>query len=129
MTLIILLSIYISLFDLWHHRITNLSIVLISALLLIEGNFQIYFLTGILFFGVLLLMGIFGGVGGGDVKLLVAVALVAIPVEAITIYLSFLVVAISILTVLTIAVRFRIRGDIALAPAICASYLAFLLSR
>jgi hypothetical protein len=129
MTLIILLSIYISLFDLWHHRITNLSIVLISALLLIEGNFQIYFLTGILFFGVLLLMGIFGGVGGGDVKLLVAVALVAIPVEAITTYLSFLVVAISILTVLTIAVRFRIRGDIALAPAICASYLAFLLSR
>jgi Flp pilus assembly protein protease CpaA len=129
MTLIILLSIYISLFDLWHHRITNLSIVLISALLLIEGNFQIYFLTGILFFGVLLLMGIFGGVGGGDVKLLVAVALVAIPVEAITTYLSFLVVTISILTVLTIAVRFRIRGDIALAPAICASYLAFLLSR
>jgi len=129
MTLIILLSIYISLFDLWHHRITNLSIVLISALLLIEGNFQIYFLTGILFFAVLLLMGIFGGVGGGDVKLLVAVALVAIPVEAITTYLSFLVVAISILTVLTIAVRFRIRGDIALAPAICASYLAFLLSR
>ena len=129
MTLIILLSIYISLFDLWHHRITNLSIVLISALLLIEGNFQIYFLTGILFFGVLLLMGIFGGVGGGDVKLLVAVALVAIPVEAITTYLSFLVVAISILTVLTIAVRFRIRGNIALAPAICASYLAFLLSR
>jgi Flp pilus assembly protein protease CpaA len=127
MTLIILLSIYISLFDLRHHRITNLSIVLISALLLIEGDFQIYFLTGILFFGVLLLLGIFGGVGGGDAKFLVAVALVAIPVEAITTYLTLLVAAISILTVLTISVRKRLRGNIALAPAICASYLAFLL--
>jgi Flp pilus assembly protein protease CpaA len=127
MTLIILLSIYISLFDLRHHRITNLSIVLISALLLIEGDFQIYFLTGILFFGVLLLLGIFGGVGGGDLKFLVAVALVSIPVEAVTTYLTLLVAAISILTVLTISVRKRLRGNIALAPAICASYLAFLL--
>jgi prepilin peptidase CpaA len=127
MTMIILLSIYISLFDLRHHRITNPAIVLISALLFIEGDFQIYFLTMILFLGPLLLLGILGGLGGGDLKLLVAVALVAVPVEAITTYLTLLVAAISILTVLTIAVRKRLRGDIALAPAICASYLAFLL--
>ncbi len=129
MPLIILFSIYISLFDLRHHRITNLSIFFISVLLLIEGDFHFYFRTGILFLSALLLMGIFGGLGAGDVKLLVAVALVTIPVEAISKYLTFLVMAISILTLLTISVRMRLAGNIALAPAICASYLALLLSQ
>jgi Flp pilus assembly protein protease CpaA len=129
MTLIVLFSIYISLFDLRHHRITNLSVVIISVLLFIQGDFQIFILSGILFLALVLLLGIFGGLGGGDVKLLVAVALVAIPVEAISTFLAFLLLAISILTALTIAVRKRLRGNIALAPAICASYLALLLSR
>jgi Flp pilus assembly protein protease CpaA len=129
MALIVLFSIYISIFDLRHHRITNFSVALISLLLFIEGNFQIYFLSGILFLVALLLLGIFGGLGGGDVKLLVAVALVAIPVEAISVFSVFLLLAISILTALTIAMRRRLRGNIALAPAICASYLALLLSQ
>jgi len=125
---IFLFSIYISLYDLRHHRIRNLSVVIISILLFVEGDFQIYFLSGILFLAPLLVLGIFGGLGGGDVKLLLAVALVAIPVEAISAFLVFLLLAISILTALTIAVRRRLRGNIALAPAICASYLALLLS-
>ena len=129
MAVILLLSIYISLFDLRHHRITNLSVVLISVLLFIESDFHIYFLTGILFIVPLLLLGIFGGLGGGDVKLLMAVALLAIPGGSITTYLTILVVAISILTVLTVASRMRLRGNIALAPAICASYLAFLFTQ
>ncbi len=129
MALIILFSIYISVFDLRHHRITNLSVGIISILLFIEDDFQIYFLSGILFLAPILVLGIFGGLGGGDVKLLLAVALVAIPVEAIITFLAFLVLAISILTIFTIAVRKRLRGNIALAPAICASYLALLLSQ
>jgi Flp pilus assembly protein protease CpaA len=129
MTLIVLFSIYISLFDLRHHRITNLSVVIISVLLFFQGDFQIYILSGILFLAPVLLLGIFGGLGGGDVKLLVAVALVAIPVGAISAFFIFLLLAISILTALTIAVRKRLRGNIALAPAICASYLALLLSQ
>lgn len=129
MALIVLISIYISVFDLRHHRITNLSVVLISILLFIEGDFHIYFLTGILFIVPLLLFGIFGGLGGGDVKLLMAVALLAIPVGSITSYLTILVAAISILTVLTVVARMRLRGNIALAPAICASYLAFLFTQ
>jgi Flp pilus assembly protein protease CpaA len=129
MTLILLLSLYISFFDLRHHRITNLSVLLISALLFINGDFQIYFLTGILFLGPLFLLAIFGGLGGGDVKLLMAVALLAIPVASITTYLTILVLAISILTALTVAARMRLRGNIALGPAICASYLAFLFTQ
>jgi len=129
MALIFLFSIYISVVDLRHHRITNLSVVIISILLFVEGDFQVYFLSGILFLAPLLVVGIFGGLGGGDVKLLLAVALVAIPVEAINTFLAFLVLAISILTIFTIAVRKRLRGNIALAPAICASYLALLLSQ
>lgn len=129
MALILLFSMYISLFDLRHHRITNLSVVLISVLLLIEGDFHIFFLTGIIFLGPLLVLGIFGGLGGGDVKLLMAVALAAIPVGSVTTYITILVAAISILTVLTVAARMRFRGNIALAPAICASYLAFLFTQ
>ena len=128
MALIFLFSIYISVVDLRHHRITNPSVVIISILLFVEGDFQIYFLSEILVLAPLLVLGIFGGLGGGDVKLLLAVALVAIPVEAISTFLAFLVLAISILTIFTIAVRKRQRGNIALAPAICASYLALLLS-
>lgn len=126
MALILLFSIYISIFDLRHHRITNPSVILISVLLFIEVDFHIFFLTGILFIVPLLLLGIFGGLGGGDVKLLMAVALLAIPVGSITSYLTILVAAISILTVLTVVARMRLGGNIALAPAICASYLAFL---
>ena len=129
MALILLLSLYISIFDLRHHRITNLSIALISVLLFIESDFHIYFLTGIFFIVPLLLFGIFGGLGGGDVKLLTAVGLLAIPVGSITTYVTILVMAISILTALTVAARMRLRGNIALAPAICASYLAFLLTQ
>ena len=129
MALILLFSIYISLFDLRHHRITNLSVALISVLLFIESDFHVYFLTGILFIVPLLLLGIFGGLGGGDVKLLMAVALLAIPAGSITTYVTILIVAISILTVLTVAVRMRFRGNIALGPAICASYLAFLFTQ
>ena len=128
MGLIFLFSIYISVVDLRHHRITNLSIVIILILLFIEGDFQFYFLSGILFLAPLLVLGIFGGLGGGDVKLFLVVAFVAIPVEAISTFLAFLVLAISILTIFTIAERKRLRGNIALAPAICASYLALLLS-
>lgn len=129
MALILLLSLYISIFDLRHHRITDLSVLLISVLLFIEGDFHIYFLTGILFIVPLLLFGIFGGLGGGDVKLLTAVGLLAIPVGSITTYVTILVMAISILTALTVAARMRLRGNIALAPAICASYLAFLFTQ
>ena len=129
MALILLLSLYISIFDLRHHRITDLSVLLISVLLFIEGDFHIYFLTGILFIVPLLLFGIFGGLGGGDVKFLTAVGLLAIPVGSITTYVTILVMAISILTALTVAARMRLRGNIALAPAICASYLAFLFTQ
>lgn len=129
MALILLLSLYISIFDLHHHRITDLSVLLISVLLFIEGDFHIYFLTGILFIVPLFLFGIFGGLGGGDVKLLTAVGLLAIPVGSITTYVTILVMAISILTALTVAARMRLRGNIALAPAICASYLAFLFTQ
>ena len=129
MALILLLSLYISIFDLRHHRITDLSVLLISVLLFIEGDFHIYFLTGILFLVPLLLFGIFGGLGGGDVKLLMVVGLLVIPVGSITTYVTILVMAISILTALTVAARMRLRGNIALAPAICASYLAFLFTQ
>lgn len=129
MALILLFSIYIGIFDLRHHRITNPSVVLISVLLFIEGDFHIYFLTGILFIVPLLLLGIFGGLGAGDVKLLMAVALLAIPFGSITTYVTILILAISILTVLTVVARMRLRGNIALAPAICASYLAFLFTQ
>ena len=57
MALIVLFSIFISLFDLRHHRITNHSVVIISILLVVEGDFQVYFLSGILFLAPLLVLG------------------------------------------------------------------------
>jgi len=127
--LLVLLSLYISLFDLLHHRISHSSIAIFSVALFIKGDFSIYFRSGFTLLILMMLLGLLAGLGGGDVKFLVAIGFFAIPFSELQIFLSYLILAIALLTIFTIAIRSRLKGNIALAPAICASYLAFTLAR
>jgi Flp pilus assembly protein protease CpaA len=126
---IILLCSYISFVDVLRHRISGASIAALSLILILEGEFELYFFSGFTFLAMFLFVGIASGMGGGDVKLLVALALFGIKTNEIATFLLFLTLSTTVLAILTIAARLSLRGNIALAPSICGSYLLLLLSR
>jgi Flp pilus assembly protein protease CpaA len=129
MLLVLLFSIYISITDWFTHRISNRSITIIALLLLLHGNFRFYLLSGFLIFTLFLLVGALGGLGGGDIKLLGTVGLCAIPAIEIYHFLLYLLAYSTCLVILIALVRKTMRGSVAFAPAICASYLTVLMSR
>lgn len=126
---LILLSCYISFYDVRRHRISHSSIAAFSLLLILNGNLQLYFYSGLIFLALFLMLGLLGGLGGGDVKLLVAIAFLGIKSEEISAFLLLLTLTSATLALFTIAIRLSTKGNIALAPAICGSYLLLLLSR
>ena len=129
MLLVLLFSIYISITDWFTHRISNRSITIIALLLLLHGSFRVYLLSGLVTFSIFLLAGALGGLGGGDIKLLGVVALCAIPTDEIYQFLVYLLAFSTCLMILIALVRKTMRGSVAFAPAICASYLTVLMSR
>jgi Flp pilus assembly protein protease CpaA len=129
MLLVLLFSIYISITDWFTHRISNRSITIIALLLLLHGNFRFYLVSGFLIFTLFLLAGALGGLGGGDIKLLGTVGLCAIPTVEIHQFLLYLLAYSTCLVILIALVRKTMRGSVAFAPAICASYLTVLMSR
>jgi len=129
MLLVLLFSLYISITDWFTHRISNRSITIIALLLLLHGNFRFYLLSGFLIFTLFLLTGALGGLGGGDIKLLGIVGLCAIPTVEIYQFLLYLLAYSTCLVILIALVRKTMRGSVAFAPAICASYLTVLMSR
>ena len=116
---IVLLCFYISFVDVLRHRISGAAIAALSLILIVEGDFELYFFSGFTFLAMFLFLGIFAGLGGGDVKLLVALALFGIKSNEIATFLLFLTISTTVLAILTIAVRLSLRGNIALAPSIC----------
>jgi len=126
---IVLLCFYISFVDVLRHRISGAAIAALSLILFLEGDFELYFFSGFTFLAMFLFVGIVAGLGGGDVKLLVALALFGIKSNEIATFLLFLTLSTTVLAILTIAARLSLRGNIALAPSICGSYLLLLLSR
>jgi Flp pilus assembly protein protease CpaA len=129
MLLVFLFSIYISITDWFTHRISNRSITIIALLLLLHGNFRFHLLSGLLILTLFLLAGALGGLGGGDIKLLGTVGLCAIPTVEIYQFLLYLLTYSTCLVILIALVRKTMRGSVAFAPAICASYLTVLMSR
>jgi Flp pilus assembly protein protease CpaA len=115
--------------DWFTHRISNRSIAIIALLLLLHGSFRIYLLSGLVIFTLFLIAGALGGLGGGDIKLLGVVGLCAIPTIEIHQFLVYLLGFSSCLVILIALVRKTLRGSVAFAPAICASYLTVLMSR
>jgi len=126
---IVLLCFYISFVDVLRHRISDAAIAAISLILFLEGDFELYFFSGFTSLAMFLFVGIVAGLGGGDVKLLVALSLFGIKSNEMATFLLLLTLSTTVLAILTIAARLSLRGNIALAPSICGSYLLLLLSR
>lgn len=113
----------ITVVDLCRHRIPNLLLVLLTASILISGDFSLrpqYAIS-------VLLVSLLGywkcGVGAGDVKLLLLIALFLTPADhTVDYWISF-----SIIGLLQILLKWScsrsMKGNIALAPAFCGAVL------
>jgi Flp pilus assembly protein protease CpaA len=113
----------ITVVDIYRHRIPNPLLILLTASILLSGNFSLRPQYAI----AVLLASLFGywkcGVGAGDVKLLFLIALFLTPAdETVDYWIGF-----SIIGFLHILLKWSsshsIKGNIALAPALCGAVL------
>ena len=124
---LVLASIFLSLYDLKYHRISN---KVLCALLVIFLSFshleksQLHIVNALILFSFLLIAYHFG-LGAGDVKLILLLSIFFLP----TTYsgANRLISGFVVVSALLIAVN-RIRGrllsdSMAMAPAICAAYI------
>ena len=124
---LILFSLYISVADIFHHRISN-RVLLITFLSLLSLSFithtDLHPLTGLL---VLLLAPLILriGIGAGDIKLLSVLAFFFVPLTwdfASRFLLSFTLISATLLIIALVRSR-SFAGSIALAPAICGAVI------
>lgn len=117
---------YISVIDYRKHRISNKSVLILGCLLLVYGDFQLYFISGLVLFSLFSVAGALGSLGGGDIKLIGVIGLMAIPTDLIDRFLLLLLGYSAALLVMNLLAGLSLRGKMALAPAICASFLTLL---
>lgn len=113
----------IGFYDYLRHRIPNLFLILLVLSISLSGNFSLELTYGI----AVSALAIFGywrfGLGAGDVKLLFVIALFLTPAEQIVEYwLFFSIVATGLILLKWISVQ-SLKGNIALAPALCGAVL------
>jgi len=119
-----LLLFSIAIFDIKHHRIPNISLLLLILISIMSGVqdldiiYLLFISVGVAFFTLLT------GCGFGDSKLLIILLALVIPRSQISHFISAVLLASSILILLHL-IRFRsLRGEIAFAPALCGAVLA-----
>jgi len=122
------LLIAIALFDVKFHRIPNIAVALVVALDLLIGSspanldlLPILLPTSILAWRYL-------NIGGGDIKLLVAILIFPIPRESLYEYIFNLLICTTILALIYIIRSGTLKIAIPLAPAISGGYLLSILS-
>ena len=113
----------IAIFYFLRHRIPNFLLLILVLSISISGNFSLELTYGI----AVSALAIFGhwrfGLGAGDVKLLFVIALFLTPAEQIVEYwLFFSIVATGLILLKWISVQ-SLKGNIALAPALCGAVL------
>jgi len=118
-----LVLLLIASYDYLRHRIPNLFLILLVLSISLSGNFSLELTYGI----AVSALAIFGywrfGLGAGDVKLLFVIALFLTPAEQIVEYwLFFSIMATGLILLKWISVQ-SLKGNIALAPALCGAVL------
>jgi Flp pilus assembly protein protease CpaA len=120
-------SIYTSLMDLKHHRISNRSLLLgavtFSLLSLVQD--RSFFWSSTLITLVFAPMVLKAGVGAGDIKLTIILSIFFLPSNLSTLlhFLSSFVVISSALLIFSFAKEKSLKSSIALAPAICGAVI------
>jgi len=113
----------IAIFDLITHRIPNLFLLLLLIAVPLSGELSIHIVYGFVICTLAVCAYLFLGLGAGDVKLVSLIAFFLTPKNQIINYWFF----VSIIGLVLIAIHFAlsrtIKGNIALAPALCGAVL------
>ncbi len=122
------LLIAIALFDVKFHRIPNIAVALVVALDLLIGSSPANFDLLPILLPTSMLAWRYLNIGGGDIKLLVAILIFPIPRESLYEYIFNLLICTTILAVIYIIRSGTLKIAIPLAPAISGGYLLSILS-
>lgn len=117
------LLIAIALFDVKFHRIPNIAVALVVALDLLIGSSPANFDLLPILLPTSMLAWRYLNIGGGDIKLLVAILIFPIPRESLYEYIFNLLICTTILAVIYIIRSGTLKIAIPLAPAISGGYL------
>ena len=122
------LLIAIALFDIKFHRIPNIAVALVVALDLLIGSSPANFSLLPILLPTSILAWRYLNIGGGDIKLLVAILIFPIPRESLYEYIFNVLICTTILAVIYIIRSGTLKIAIPLAPAISGGYLLSILS-
>jgi hypothetical protein len=122
------LLIAIALFDVKFHRIPNIAVALVVALDLLIGSSPANFSLLPILLPTSILAWRYLNIGGGDIKLLVAILIFPIPRESLYEYIFNLLICTTILALIYIIRSGTLKIAIPLAPAISGGYLLSILS-
>ena len=122
------LLIAIALFDVKFHRIPNIAVALVVALDLLIGSSPANFDLLPILLPTSILAWRYLNIGGGDIKLLVAILIFPIPRESLYEYIFNVLICTTILAVIYIIRSGTLKIAIPLAPAISGGYLLSILS-
>jgi len=118
-----LVLIFIAIFDFMRHRIPNISLLILLIATLVTGSVTVLPLYALIALVVSLLAYRYCGLGAGDVKLLIIITLLMTPQDQIADFWFYVsLIGVSLLT-LHFTITRSIKGNIALAPALCGAVL------
>lgn len=113
----------IAIFDLITHRIPNLFLLLLLIAVPLSGELSIHIVYGFVICTLAVCAYLFLGLGAGDVKLVSLIAFFLTPKNQIINYWFFVSMIGLVLIAIHFALSRTIKGNIALAPALCGAVL------
>jgi Flp pilus assembly protein protease CpaA len=113
----------IALWDLRFHRITNVSLIILVTSIFVTGNSHFNLMYACAVLGVGVACYLYLGLGAGDVKLSFLLALLLVPSTKIAAYWAMCALLALFSILLHFLINRRMKGNIALAPALCGAVL------
>lgn len=117
------LLIFIAIFDFWRHRIPNVLLIFLALTIVASRDTQVQLLYASIVTSLSLIAYRKCGLGAGDVKLLFIIALFLTPIDRVTEYWFLFSMIGSGLCLIQWSSTHSLKGNIALAPALCGAVL------
>ena len=121
------IALYICVEDFRFHRISHSSVLLVSISLLICNGGEFFLVSGMIIAIFALLMGLYAGLGGGDVKLLMVIGFIGVEVSRLTDFIMwFAMISLPISLIYGLKKR-TLKTQIPLGPALCGALIITLI--
>lgn len=117
------LLVFIAVFDIRTHRITNSALLLLAVAAIFQTGFKLDLRTLALTSSLILLFTWISGCGYGDAKFLFILLNLVLPINRLLDYLLALLLSSSILVLVHLIRNRSMSGEIAFAPALCGAAL------